>query len=92
MEITMRKAGNISRRNFMKKMVIGGGSLLLAKDIISNSTEKLLESNGFTLIHVAQNGTAYQNIDKIMYMMGGIQNIINKDDIVVIKPNCQWHN
>jgi len=53
--------------------------------------QKLTE-NASQTIYRAVNGMPVQNIDKIIEMMGGIQNIIGTDDIVVIKPNVQWWN
>ena len=40
----------------------------------------------------AVNGKPYQNMAKVIELMGGIENLIGKDDIVVIKPNVQWWN
>jgi uncharacterized protein (DUF362 family) len=30
------------------------------------------------------------NLAKVIEMMGGIENLIGPDDVVVIKPNLQW--
>jgi len=43
-------------------------------------------------IFLAKNGTPQQNISKIIEMIGGIETIIGKKDIVVLKPNAQWWN
>ena len=40
----------------------------------------------------AVNGKPHQNMAKVIELMGGIENLIGKDDIVVIKPNVQWWN
>ncbi len=40
-------------------------------------------------IYVARNGTPEQNVSKVIEMMGGIEKIIGKEDIVIIKPNAQ---
>jgi len=38
------------------------------------------------------NGSPADNITKMIELMGGIENIIGSDDVVVIKPNVQWWN
>ncbi|MCD4811306.1 DUF362 domain-containing protein [bacterium] len=49
-----------------------------------------------TLSHIyeSKNGTPEQNMAKVLEMIGGIEKIIGKNDIVVIKPNGQqiMHN
>lgn len=42
-----------------------------------------------TQIYEAKNGTPEQNMAKVLEMLGGIDTIIGKDDIVIIKPNGQ---
>ncbi|HGY56259.1 MAG TPA: DUF362 domain-containing protein [Caldithrix abyssi] len=43
-------------------------------------------------IYLSKNGTPQQNVAKVIEMMGGIQKIIGKKDIVILKPNMQWWN
>ena len=45
-----------------------------------------------TVIYRAVNGTPDQNLRKIIELMGGIERIIGRDDVVLIKPNVQWWN
>jgi len=45
---------------------------------------------GKSHIYVSRNGTPEQNVEKIIEMMGGIRNIVDADDTVIIKPNGQW--
>jgi hypothetical protein len=40
-------------------------------------------------IYQAKNGTPEQNMGKVLEMLGGIERVIGKDDIVIIKPNAQ---
>lgn len=40
----------------------------------------------------AVNGKPATNLAKVIEMMGGIENLIGADDVVVIKPNVQWWN
>jgi hypothetical protein len=46
----------------------------------------------YSHIYISQNGTPQQNIAKVIEMMGGIEKFIGKNDIVILKPNCQWWN
>jgi hypothetical protein len=41
-------------------------------------------------IYQSKNGTPEQNVAKVVEMIGGIESIISKEDIVLIKPNTQW--
>lgn len=43
-------------------------------------------------IYVARNGTPQQNVGKVIEMMGGVGKFIGVNDIVILKPNCQWWN
>ncbi len=40
-------------------------------------------------IYESKNGTPEQNMAKVLEMLGGIETLIGKDDIVIIKPNGQ---
>lgn len=41
-------------------------------------------------IYRSVNGHPTENIQKVIELMGGIESFINKNDIVIIKPNAQW--
>jgi hypothetical protein len=43
-------------------------------------------------IYRSINGTPVENMEKVIHIAGGIGAYVNKDDIVVIKPNVQWWN
>jgi uncharacterized protein (DUF362 family) len=43
-------------------------------------------------VFLVKNGTPEQNVRKIIEMMGGISKFIDKNDVVILKPNCQWWN
>ena len=43
-------------------------------------------------IYRAINGTPSENMSKVMDLMGGIEQFIGAEDIVLIKPNVQWWN
>lgn len=40
-------------------------------------------------IYESKNGMPEQNVTKVVEMMEGIENIVGKDDIIIIKPNAQ---
>ncbi|MGD9897727.1 MAG: DUF362 domain-containing protein [Calditrichaceae bacterium] len=52
---------------------------------IKNQTDK-------SEVIVSSGGTPRQNVEKVIEMMGGIQNYIGVSDIVILKPNLQWWN
>ena len=43
-------------------------------------------------IYESKNGKPEDNMSKVIDMIGGIENIIEKQDIVILKPNAQWWN
>jgi len=64
-----------------------GGNGPKAKYVSSEQAENDLDK--YSQIYESQNGTPEQNMAKVLEMMGGIETIIDKDDIVIIKPNGQ---
>ncbi len=38
------------------------------------------------------NGHPSENMRKVLELMGGVEKLVAKDDVVVIKPNVQWWN
>lgn len=43
-------------------------------------------------LYVARNGTPVTNVQNVIASAGGIQQFIDPDDVVVLKPNGQWPN
>ena len=43
-------------------------------------------------LYVVRNGTPVTNIERVIAEAGGIQQFVDHDDVVVIKPNGQWPN
>ena len=83
-------------------MGIGGillGSFALKKISMPRSSGKAKKSIIHTIgqkdktvvshIYESKNGTPEQNVAKVIEMMGGIESIVGKNDIVIIKPNAQ---
>lgn len=82
-----------SRRQFLKKVALLGGSLILSSRTFANGSRPQKRTlNAYTTLYRAVNGTPADNLEKVVELMGGIEKIIGLDDIVVIKPNVQWWN
>lgn len=64
------------------------------KDSSAATNQPVNRSTGQPISHIyiARNGTPQQNIAKAIELMGGIERFIGKNDIVILKPNCQWWN
>ncbi|MFH2138138.1 MAG: DUF362 domain-containing protein [Candidatus Omnitrophota bacterium] len=58
-------------------------------DMTANSEKS---KGGESIIYHAKNGSPEQNTFKAIEMIGGIEKIIGKNDIVILKPNAQWWN
>lgn len=43
-------------------------------------------------VYWAEGDDPYQNVQNVIAMMGGIERWFDIEDIIVIKPNCQWWN
>jgi hypothetical protein len=82
-----------TRRQFLKTAVGAGGLLLFGPDtIVSTPRENGGTHLGASTVYRAFNGTPDKNMSKVIELMGGIQNLIGIDDVVLIKPNVQWWN
>ena len=83
----------ITRRDFIKKTISGSGIVLFGLNRINSAFGKKLKSfGGSAQVYVVKNGTPEKNLEKLIDMLGGIESIISPDDIVILKPNCQWWN
>lgn len=82
-----------TRRDFFKKLGIVGGILALGPRAFAKPlpVKEKTEEVRATVFRVV-NGKPNENITKIVEMLGGIENIVGSDDVVVIKPNVQWWN
>ncbi len=58
----------------------------------SLSTKKNLGVNedGCSYVYTAKGSTPENNMRRVMQLMGGIESVIGKRDIVILKPNAQW--
>lgn len=84
-----------SRREFLKKGVLVWGTIAFGSKVMANEpnnkTVKITKESSCSLYR-SVNGTPEDNIVKAIDMMGGIERIIGRNDVVVIKPNVQWWN
>ncbi len=83
---------SIRRREFLKRIgYTTGGVIALANSPLSGiNFITAAGSDIISSVFYSKNGTPDQNINKLLEIMGGISNFIGKNDIIVLKPNCQW--
>ena len=83
----------VSRRKFIRNagITLGalpfGGIVRAGADNRGTGRRRQAEPNR---VYIARNGDCFQNMDKVLEMMGGISEFINPSDHVVIKGNAQW--
>lgn len=51
-----------------------------------------VSEDGFSYVYRSAGGSAEENMRKVIEQLGGIESIVGKSDIVVLKPNAQWWN
>jgi hypothetical protein len=68
----------------MGTMVVGCGS----RDDKAMAKEQSAQTS--CDLYRSLNGSPAENISRVSELMGGIENVIGSDDVVVIKPNVQW--
>jgi len=51
-----------------------------------------VDTDGYSHVYCVKNGSPEENLTEVIEMMGGIERVIGKQDIVVLKPNSQWVN
>lgn len=73
------------------------GSNLVKKEVhitdrIEGKTSRRfgVDRDGYSRVYLSCGGNPEQNIKKSVFLYGGIDKIVNTDDIVIIKPNAQW--
>jgi hypothetical protein len=89
---TSRMTG-LDRRDLLKGILVGAG-LLFGIPSRVRSTPRALRLHGIasSTIYRAVNGSPDKNVAKVVEMMGGIEQFIESDAVVLIKPNVQWWN
>lgn len=86
----------MSRRLFLRISLAGLLAAIFGFMGISiwNHRKKESSSHNIAKPHIfsAKNGPPQENVRKVIEMMGGVEKIIGENDIVILKPNCQWWN
>lgn len=64
------------------------------RNTITKSNYRLANNENYNTdlvshLYESKNGTPEQNMSKVLEMLGGIETIIDKNDIIIIKPNGQ---
>lgn len=82
-----------TRRELLKILALAPGlSLFKRLPAMASPPVKPVSENAQATIYRSINGTPVQNMEKVVSLAGGIDAIVDKNDIVVIKPNVQWWN
>ncbi len=82
---------NISRRKFIKNTGQGAGALLAASMAGTRTWAKPVEDE-YSRIYMTNGKGPTDNMSNLLELMGGIENIIGPNDVVVIKTNAQRIN
>jgi len=83
----------ITRRELIKILgIVPGLSLLKSLPAMATPLVKPQSNDTKVSIYRSINGTPIDNMQKVLSLMGGIETLIQDNDIVVIKPNVQWWN
>ena len=82
-----------TRRAFIRSLPILGTAALVACRKRTVSRRAGREEKGSSAeVYRALNGHPAENMEKVVSMMGGAESLFGNEDIVILKPNLQWHN
>lgn len=82
--------GTVSRREFFRMLAAATAGVLFVPPGFGYSKGSVIPL--LQPIAVSRNGSPPHNLEKVLELLGGIGSFVGGDDIVVIKPNCQWRN
>jgi len=81
----------LTRKEFLKSLGVFATLLLLGNKL--RWFERLVQAqNQMVDVYVVRNGPPALNVKWVIELAGGIQRFIDRDDVVVLKPNGQWPN
>ncbi len=82
-----------NRRQFIKKLLTTIGALSLSNTSFASyqPIKKPFNRSQATVFRALGNGPV-ENIKMVLSLMGGVETLFGKHDIVLIKPNIQWWN
>lgn len=49
-----------------------------------------VDDDGFSTVHIAQGKSPEENMRAVLKSLGGMEQVVSPDDIVILKPNAQW--
>jgi hypothetical protein len=82
-----------TRRELLKILgVLPGLPLLKGLAVMASWPVKPASGNPQAMIYRSINGTPAENMRQAVALAGGIESVVGKDDIIIIKPNVQWWN
>ena len=82
-----------TRRYFIQKIIALLGAVVFKGYTESPVPIKRKDSmNAKVSLYRCSNGKSSENMAKVIEMMGGIGQLFDPDDVIVIKPNVQWWN
>jgi hypothetical protein len=83
-----------NRRDFLKKTLLSMSALVAGEKFAFAKTHVMkqpCEEAKATVVR-SVNGQSAGNMEKVIEMAGGIDELIGLEDVVIIKPNIQWWN
>jgi hypothetical protein len=81
----------LTRKEFLKSLGVFTTLPLLGNKL--RWFERLVQAqNQMVDVYVVRNGPPVLNVKWVIELAGGIQRFIDRDDVVVLKPNGQWPN
>lgn len=51
-----------------------------------------VDADGMSRVYIAKGLTPENNMKKAIELIGGVEKFIDRDDVVILKPNAQWWN
>jgi len=82
----------MTRRKFIQKFGVLNSFLLSGIFKLQNIYGAIDNHFSNSEIYLARNGTPAQNLEKVIEMLGGIESVIDREAIVIIKTNAQHYN
>lgn len=79
----------ITRRQFLKSAVTVTAAKLLSP-FFKRLSPSVQAQSGPEHIYIVKNGSPTTNVQQVIALAGGIQNYVDTNDVVVLKPNGQW--
>ena len=82
---------SLSRRNFFKASFLSSLSFI-TKSYATTISKPIKDKDKLSIVYYAKSQETNRLVDILFEKLGGIQRIIDNNDIVLIKPNSQWWN